>query len=354
MAKSSYGSGSVFLRGKIWWVQVWVDNKQIAQSSKSAKKSDALRLRDKLLGKKARREITGGPAEQIRISELFDDVLKSDIKESTRYIWRLVIEKNLRPFFGRVRAIRLSTDLMDKYREKRRADGVVDATVNRELSIMRTAFHNARKRTPPKVHTVPYFLITKETTVKQGFLPDEIYSSLLDALEHDLKRVFVTGYLTGIRKGELLAIQWPQVDFESGLIGLEPDETKIGEGRSLPILRGDMYDLLLAAKKERDQKWPSSPWVFNRQGKPIRDFRGGWERACIAAGVPDLNFHDLRRTAVRNMRRAGVPQVIRMKISGHKTDSMERRYNIVDGDDLDVAREFMERRMTAIQTPEKL
>jgi len=63
--------------------------------------------------------------------------------------------------------------------------------------------------------------------------------------------------------------------------------------------------------------------------------------------LPELHFHDLRRSAVRNMRRAGVPQVIRMKISGHKTDAMERRYNIVDADDLSIAKEFMERRMMA-------
>jgi integrase len=66
--------------------------------------------------------------------------------------------------------------------------------------------------------------------------------------------------------------------------------------------------------------------------------------------VPGLKFHDLRRTAIRNMRRAGVPQVIRMKISGHKTDSMERRYNIVDTEDSSIAKEFMERRMKAAKT----
>jgi len=105
-----------------------------------------------------------------------------------------------------------------------------------------------------------------------------------------------------------------------------------------------MGDLLVAAKKEHDEKWPQSPWVFNRGGERIIDFRWAWDEACKRAGVPDLNFHDLRRTAVRNMRRAGIPQVIRMKISGHKTDSMERRYNIVDSEDLQMAKELLQNR----------
>jgi integrase len=102
--------------------------------------------------------------------------------------------------------------------------------------------------------------------------------------------------------------------------------------------------LLRAAKAECTQ----ARLVFNRQGVPIKDFRMAWRAACVKAGVPDLNFHDLRRTAVRNMRRAGIPQVVRMKISGHKTDSLERRYSIVDNEDLDIARELMERRHGSI------
>jgi integrase len=193
---------------------------------------------------------------------------------------------------------------------------------------------------------VPYFPMVQETTVRKGFMSDEDYAKLRDELPAELKPLFVVAYLTGMRKGELTPIRWDQVDFEADLITLDRGATKNDDARSVPILTGDMRDLLLASKRERDTQWPSSPWVFNRAGEPIKDFRWAWWEACKRAGVPDLNFHDLRRTAVRNMRRAGVPQVVRMKISGHKTDSMERRYNIVDADDLSIAKSLMEQRKT--------
>jgi integrase len=353
MPRKSDGSGTLYQRGNIWWVKIRVDGRPVYESSKSEKKSDAIKLRDKMLAKKSRGELSGGAADKVLIGELLDDFLKSDIKPSTRYIAGKVIEKNIRPYFGKIRAQRLTTDLMDRYRAQRTAAGKSDSTANRELSILRTSFHNARKRTPPKVLVVPYFPIVAETTIRKGFLTDEQHDTLLKELPAELKGLFITGYITGLRKGEITSIQWPQVDFEAGLITLGKGETKNDEARSVPIIDGDMRDLLTAAKKERDEKWPSSPWVFNRAGEPIRDFRWSWDEACKRAGVPDLKFHDLRRTAVRNMRRAGIPQVIRMKISGHKTDSMERRYNIVDGDDLNMARELMQNRRKVVDpTPD--
>ena len=163
MPRRSKGSGTIYRRGGVWWVKLRVNGAPVYESSKSTKKSDAVILRDKLLAQRHRGEITGGTPDKILIDALLDDVIKSDIEETTRYIWEKVVEKNIRPFFGNTKAARLSTDLMDRYLVKRRdEDGVTDATVNRELSILRTAFHNARKRTPPKVNTVPYLPWSKK------------------------------------------------------------------------------------------------------------------------------------------------------------------------------------------------
>ncbi len=344
MPRKSDGSGTLYQRGDIWWVKIHVDGKPVYESSKSRKKSDAVQLRDKLLAKKHRGEITGRKPDRVLIDELLDDLIKSDIEESTRYIYTKVIEKSIRPFFGKLRAQRLTTDLMDSYRAKRVAAKAADSTINRELSVLRSAFYKGKKRTPPKVQIIPHFPIVKETNIRTGFLNDAQYDALKDALPDELKALFVTGFVTGMRLGEILAIEWNQVDFDAGFIVLQTGETKNGEGRGVPILSGDMEDLLRQAKRERDHGWPRCKHVFTRQGEPIRSFRAAWDKACAAAGVPDLTFHDLRRTAVRNMRRAGIPQVVRMKISGHKTDSMERRYNIVDAEDLNVAKALLEKR----------
>lgn len=131
---------------------------------------------------------------------------------------------------------------------------------------------------------------------------------------------------------------WDQIDWEQGFVTLRSTETKSGHARVVPIIDGDRRRWLEWAQSESN----GCERVFNRFGQPIKDFRWASTEACKVAAVPNLKFHDLRRTAVRNMRRAGVPQVVRMRITGHRTDSMERRYNIVDVDDIRAAKELIQ------------
>jgi hypothetical protein len=105
--------------------------------------------------------------------------------------------------------------------------------------------------------------------------------------------------------------------------------------------------MLVTQRQRRDRLFPRCPWAFfGEDGERIRDFRGAWESACKAAGLVDsegevaiIFFHDLRGSGVRNSIRAGVPEAVAMRISGHKTRSIFDRYNIASNADLkDAAR----------------
>ena len=89
-----------------------------------------------------------------------------------------------------------------------------------------------------------------------------------------------------------------------------------------------------ALRKELTRRGIICRWVFHREGKAIRNLRMAWKVACNKAGCPGRIPHDLRRTAVRNFERAGVPRSIAMQITGHQTESVYQRYDIVDEADL--------------------
>src|SRR5260370_21060917 len=166
----------------------------------------------------SRRRVIGG---------LFDDLLHDYRENNQRIDWaEMVVEKHLRPYFGQIPIAKFETDHARRYIAERKAKGRATATVNREMALLRRSFNLGRKTTPPKVLRVPYIPFSKEDNVRKGFLEHGEYLKLLAALPDELKPVLTFAYYTGCRRGEILALEWRQVDLLERVIRLDPGATK--------------------------------------------------------------------------------------------------------------------------------
>lgn len=215
-----------------------------------------------------------------------------------------------------------------------------NAEINRELAIVKRAFRLALQGA--KLLHAPHIPMLREANVRTGFFERDQFEDVRAELPEALRGVVTFAYLSGWRvPSEVLPLQWAQVDRKARVIRLEPGQTKNTEGRTLS------YDLLPELAKVIDQQWRDHqrlvkagrlcPSVFHRDGEPIRDLRGAWRLAREAAGCPGKLLHDFRRTAVRNLVRAGVSEKTAMLITGHKTRSVFDRYDIVNEADLRTA-----------------
>ena len=185
-----------------------------------------------------------------------------------------------------------------------------------------------------KVREVPIFPHLKENNVRKGYLEDGQFRKLVEYCPELWFRALVEVARTyGWRVSELLSMRVSQIDLFSRTIRLEPGTTKNNDGREVTMTDA-VYTLLAECihGKVPDQ------YVFTRPcGNPVRDFRDTWANACKLAGVSGLLFHDLRRTAARNLRRAGIAEGVIMKFGGWRTRSVFARYAIVDQNEIAAA-----------------
>jgi integrase len=278
-------------------------------------------------------------SEKVTVAALLDELLADYEVNGKSVEWARYVDKHLRPVFGQMKATAVGTAAIAQYIAERRRNSIANATINRELSLLRRAFHLGKDADPPLVSRVPRIPKLEENNVRKGFFDHSHFVALRSELPEHLRPVITFAYYTGCRKGEILGLRWLQVDLSNRVVRLEPGETKNDEARTIPLM-GELYHMLVLQNQKRDQLWPACKWVFCRHGKRILNFYAAWEQASKRAGLVDDSgdparlFHDLRRTGIRNLIRAGVPERVAMAISGHKTRSVLDRYNIVDERDL--------------------
>jgi integrase len=332
------GNGTIYLRGTTYWIQYYVRGRQINESTGSTDAAEAGRqLKVKVGEAAAGRDVA---PERATINDLCALVLADyrlrKLRDTATVQWR--VNSHIQPMIGSLLASRFTPQQVRQYVERRRGDSASDSTINRELSIVRRGFSLALREDPPLVRRAPYIAKLEEDNTRQGFIEHPEYLALRTALPDHLKALLVVGYHCGNRLGELRKLRWHQVDMDGREIRIEKAQAKAKKPRTLPIY-GDMVEWL---EWQMTRRIPGCDLVFHWEGKPLGSHLKGWDRSCEAVGL-DLHFHDLRRSAIRNMERAGIPRHVAMGISGHRTESVYRRYDIVVEGDLQAAGEKLAR-----------
>ncbi|NKE71261.1 site-specific integrase [Candidatus Manganitrophus noduliformans] len=338
-----------------WWVRCWINGKDHREFVGT--KTEARNRYEDLTGKIRKGEMIAD-CRKTKISDLITlglNEAKANDRKSLKEFERFAAL--LGEYCGSWRAAALTTDDCNKYRtlrkegkvttkdpEKRKNQkirAVTDSTINRELAWLRHVYRLGFRNKPRLVAQVPEIPFVDENNVREGFFDLGEFERLKEHLPAHLKPVVTLGYYTGMRLGEILNLRWSQVDFGAGVLRLESKDTKNRRPRNIP-LGPEVRSVLEAWRFETMTKYPACDRVAHFDGRPIERITRSWKTACRRAGLPGKLFHDLRRTAVRNMTKAGVDRTVAKRISGHKTDSVFERYDIKNDRDLIEAAEKVE------------
>jgi integrase len=334
------GDGRVYRRGNRYWIAYYFRGELVREpgglDGRGAKTEEEAR---KTL-KQRIREIHGeryiGPrAERLTVGEVLDSY-KVHLKQKGAKALRSVVGQ-LRPverFFALTRAVDLTTEKIRRFIDARLDEGKSASTVNRAIQATRAAFRLALKE--ERLTRIPYFPLLREDNARRGFFERDQFESVVANLPDPIADIALFAYFSGWRKGEVFGLRWSDVDRGADEILLRT--SKNGEGRILPLEVGELREIIDRRWAAREYKTAAgvtalSEYVFHIRGRKLVDIKKSWSKACMIAGCPGMLFHDLRRTAVRDMIRGGVQQAVAMSITGHKTDSIFRRYNITSTDD---------------------
>jgi integrase len=335
--------GSLYRRGAVWWVKYYVNGCPVRESTGFTKEKAARNELKKREGRAASGLMILPRADRIRYEELAADLKRHyeatgrrDLKE---YAYRV---KHLDRVFTAQRAATIGQPAVDAYIVHRQTEGASGATIKRELGTLRRMLRLGYQN--GKVLRLPMFHMPKDGAPREGFFERPQYEAVRRRLPLDLQAALAIAYTYGWRmQSEVLSLERRQFDLEAGTLRLEPGQTKNDEGRlvyltpELKTLLATQVERVRAVERETGR---IIPYLFpylsgrRRQGTRRRDFRKAWTTACDKAGCPGMLRHDFRRTAVRNLVNAGVPERVAMTITGHKSRAVFDRYHIVSPGDL--------------------
>jgi len=326
----TYGSGRVYRRQATWWISYYFRGKELRESAKTGDEKTAKRLLQQRLKERQKPRFVG-PAEERWTLDDIEAKLKADYERKANRSFPNVQScfKHLRQHFSFHRVVDITASEVDRYQTARIKQGAARATINREVAYLR---HGLRLMLGDKeISEIPMIKLLDGEHVRQGFIDAAGFVEILKLIRSsDVRDVVEFLFNSGWRSREVTSLEWREVDLKGNMIKLLAEKSKSKRARLLPI-DGALRDIIDRRSKVRDL---TCVFVFHRNGRPVKSFRRAFNAAKVAAGRPELVPHDLRRSAIRNFRRAGLSETEGMMLSGHKTNSVYRRYDIIDEVDL--------------------
>lgn len=331
--------GMTYKRGNVWWIKYYRNGKSIRESSNSKSKMVADRLLKRREGEIAQGKVPGVFFEKTTFDQLAEGIIQDYKINGKKSLERAELSvEHLKGRFAGLKAVQITTPVINEYVLSRLEAGAAHATINRELAALKRMFNLGLRQTPAIVDKVPHIPSLNERNARKGFFEHGEYLALREALPDYLKGLVTFAYKCGWRLEEITGLKWSQVDLNQGIVRLEVGETKNDDGRTIYL--DEELNAIFQKQWEYCKHADKQPiYVFqNHRGTDrLKRFYKTWKKACEDAGIGVKIFHDFRRTAVRNMVRSGVSERVAMMISGHKTRSVFDRYNIVNDQDLKLA-----------------
>jgi integrase len=320
-----------YFQEAVLWIASSFRGKNFRESAHTSDEKTARKLLRQRLKQVERRNFIGPKEDKWTLADMKARI-KADYerKENRSLATVEYCFKHLEDAFKFCRVIDITTPAVHEYINKRLAAKVSRATVNRELAYLRHGFKLMVKAGAISAAPAVVELLQGEN-VRKGFVAPAEFAALLEKIpDTDARDLTEFLYNSAWRSGEGKSLEWSEVDLQNNMVRLPAEKSKSKKPRTLP-LSGALIDII---QRRLQVRRLDCPYVFHRRCKPIKSFRKTFKAAAKEIGMPDLVPHDMRRSGVRNFRRAGLSEHKGMKLSGHETDSIYRRYDIFSDDDL--------------------
>lgn len=305
---------SLLKRGKVWWSYFFVDGLRHQYSTGTANRRQAEAVEAKLKKEANERRfqlVQSDP--DLTFGAIAARFIASGIAHR-HHLYHLEI---LLPYFAEIPALRLTKAMTEEFRRKRQAERPAkpckDATVNRDLSVLRHLLYWAVEERLVMANPLARLKMARERRTRRQVVSVAEEQKLLAVAPPHLHAIIVAALDTGMRRGEITSQLWSDIDFPRKLLYVTKSKTPEGEAREIP-LTDRLYAWLSAHRQEKGV-------VFGYHGESIKSIKTTWRTALRNSGIRKARFHDLRHVFNTRLMEAGVMREVRMALMGHSTGS---------------------------------